>query len=72
MTKRIKKLDESLVISFCPSCLYGESWIVHSQSGYTTIHIAEEGTESGLLVNAKTSPKTDKPGSEPLKKSSYT
>jgi hypothetical protein len=60
MSKRIKKHDESLVISFRPSCLYGKPWIVHSQSSYTTIHIAEERTEEGPLVTAKTSPKVDK------------
>jgi hypothetical protein len=32
----------------------GESWIIHSQNSYTTIHIAAQENENDLLVDAKT------------------
>jgi hypothetical protein len=34
MTKQIKKNNGMLAISFCPSCMYGKPWVIHSQNSY--------------------------------------
>jgi hypothetical protein len=61
MTKQIRKGDNLMTISLCPSCMAGEPWIIHSQNSYMTIHKVQENRDANsLLVIAKTKLKTSK------------
>jgi hypothetical protein len=65
MTKRIRKTNgttqEQLTLAFCPSCMSGEPWIVHSAKTHTMIHIARESKNvNEPLVTAITRDKTTK------------
>jgi hypothetical protein len=40
MTKRIKKDNSDMVISFCPACMSGEPWIIHFRNSFTSVSIA--------------------------------
>jgi hypothetical protein len=62
MTKLIRKGDNMIIISLCPSCMSGELWIIRSQNSYTTVHIAhqENGDINIPLVITKTKLKTPK------------
>ena len=60
MTKRIKKNDSDLVISFCPACMSGEPWIVHFKNSFTAISIApKERKPEDPLVTIKNKKKVD-------------
>jgi hypothetical protein len=61
VTKQIKKNNETLLIAFCPLCMLGRPWIIHSDHSYMMVHIVQENKiEDGPLVETKTMHKSIK------------